>query len=669
MRAGASEEPSEGTRLFEFLEKQAGRILRTWEERVRSIPAAGHLAQPALRDHVPELLARMAEVVHGAPEGGEVSLGDLPDLHAVDRLSAGFDVRAVVRELTVLRQVTLELWQSEAGGDPVERLAEVQRFDAVLDDVITVSLERYAAARQHALLALDRASAAALATAELEPLLASLLRILLEVTPAHAGAFLLASGDELVVRAAEGLWAEALAGARLRGDEGVAGRAAASRAPVDAIDPDDATPLGAALRGTPLRAVYAVPLVAGGDLLGVLCVASASPQAFSAEDAWVIRAVAERTTAVILQADLRARERAAEARTRERERDVARLFTVSQDLLSIVGTDGYPKRVNPAYSRVLGRTEAELLSRPFLDLVHPDDRAAVEAKARDAAAGRPVENFEARLVDGNGHVRWVSFSAAGEPGAEDFAVVGRDITDDRRRAAFERQLIGIVSHDLRNPLSTILTSVAALQRRADELDDRTIRALARIRSACDRSATLISDLLDFTKARMAGGIPIEPEPIDLHVVARDAAEEVHSAFPDRALRYERSGAADGLWDPQRVTQVVSNLVSNAFKYGAPGTPVVVRTTGGDRWVRLEVQNQGTPIDPELFPHMFEPLRQGQRAGPGGERGIGLGLYIVDHIVRAHGGTIDVRSTAAEGTTFLVRLPREPPALVERATRT
>ena len=311
MRAGASGEPSEGTQLFEFLEKQAGRILRTWEERVRSIPAAGRLAEPALRDHVPELLARMAEVVRGAPEGGEVSLGNLPDLHAVDRLSAGFDVRAVVRELAVLRQVTLELWLGEAGGDPTERLAEVQRFDAVLDDVITVSLERYAAARQHALLALDRASAAALATAELEPLLASLLRILLEVTPAHAG--------RSCSRRATGSWC-----ARRRGSGPRRSRArACGWARASPVRPRRRA--RRSTRSTPTTRRRSAPRCAArrsapctrcrssraADLLGVLCVASASPQAFSAEDAWVIRAVAERTTAVILQADLGARERAA----------------------------------------------------------------------------------------------------------------------------------------------------------------------------------------------------------------------------------------------------------------------------------------------------------------------------------------------------------------------
>jgi signal transduction histidine kinase len=199
-------------------------------------------------------------------------------------------------------------------------------------------------------------------------------------------------------------------------------------------------------------------------------------------------------------------------------------------------------------------------------------------------------------------------------------------------------------------------------RRLGELDERTSRAVARIHAAAERASALIRDLLDFTKARTAGGIAITPQPLDLHQQARRVAQEVHAIHPTRALDIQQQGEGEGYWDPARIAQVVENLVSNAFKYGAEDAPVVVRTLGGERWVRLEVHNGGKAIDPALLPHIFEPLRQGAAAGAvGGVTGVGLGLYIVDHIVRAHGGTIDVHSTPSEGTTFIVRLPREPPA--------
>src|SRR6266540_4497722 len=153
-----------------------------------------------------------------------------------------------------------------------------------------------------------------------------------------------------------------------------------------------------------------------------------------------------------------------------------------------------------------------------------------------------------------------------------------------------------------------------------------------------------------TRSRRPGGMAIAPEPMDLHAAVRAAVEEVRASHPDRELRLEQTGDGFGRWDPARLDQVVQNLLSNAFKYGAPDRPVIVRTDCRDDWARIEVTNEGDPIDPALFPHIFEPLRQARRTGGvGGVRGVGLGLYIVDHIVRAHGGTVDVVSTAEQGT--------------------
>jgi signal transduction histidine kinase len=142
----------------------------------------------------------------------------------------------------------------------------------------------------------------------------------------------------------------------------------------------------------------------------------------------------------------------------------------------------------------------------------------------------------------------------------------------------------------------------------------------------------------------------------MHPLVRAVAEEVRASFPDRRIRYEHSGPGIGQWDPSRTAQVVSNLVSNAFRHGAPDAEVVVRSTGGRGGMVLEVHNRGPAIDPALLPQLFEPLRSGRARGGAS---VGLGLYIVDQIVRAHGGEVAVRSSEAEGTTFTVRLPHAP----------
>jgi sigma-B regulation protein RsbU (phosphoserine phosphatase) len=121
---------------------------------------------------------------------------------------------------------------------------------------------------------------------------------------------------------------------------------------------------------------------------------------------------------------------------------------------------------------------------------------------------------------------------------------------------------------------------------------------------------------------------------------------------------ETTGDASGEWDPDRLRQVVANLATNAFKYSAPGTPVTVRTRGEPDYVMLEVHNEGPPIPPEALDHLFEPMQRGKRDDR--KEGLGLGLFIVDQIVRAHGGSIEVSSSAEAGTTFRAWLPRHPP---------
>jgi signal transduction histidine kinase len=142
-------------------------------------------------------------------------------------------------------------------------------------------------------------------------------------------------------------------------------------------------------------------------------------------------------------------------------------------------------------------------------------------------------------------------------------------------------------------------------------------------------------------------------------VIRGLLDELEVAHPTREIAFDQQAAGRGSWDPDRLAQLVSNLVSNALHYSPEGTPVrVTLREEGDR-VRLAVHNAGSPIPPELLPHIFDPFRRGaqeaeaQSAAPG----LGLGLFIAREIAKAHGGTIEVTSDATSGTTFLVSLPR------------
>ena len=224
-----------------------------------------------------------------------------------------------------------------------------------------------------------------------------------------------------------------------------------------------------------------------------------------------------------------------------------------------------------------------------------------------------------------------------------------------QRFDFEQQLIGIVSHDLRNPLNVICLGAASLMGR-DELDERTARVVTRIQMAAERATRMIRDLLDFTQARLGTGIHLELRRAGFHSLTREVLDEVESSYPGRVLRVQSSGDGDGEWDPDRIAQVVQNLVTNALTYSPVGSAVHVETRGEDGAVTLTVHNQGAPIPPDALGRLFKPMSRATSDSDSASRSIGLGLYIVKHIVDAHQGTIEVESSASAGTTFTVRLP-------------
>jgi signal transduction histidine kinase len=251
----------------------------------------------------------------------------------------------------------------------------------------------------------------------------------------------------------------------------------------------------------------------------------------------------------------------------------------------------------------------------------------------------------------------------GEPHECKVAVLFTDITQRkqaeqalRERADFERQLIGIVSHDLRNPLNAILLSATMLLRRQG-LDARQEGTLRRMLDAAERMQRLVRDLLDFTQVRLGQGLPLQREPVELHVLTRKVVDEVLAAHPDRQVEVWAEGEGWAILDADRIAQLLTNLLSNALAYSAPGSPVRVTTREAGEHVVLEVHNLGEPIPPEKLERLFQPLERGTHPSAHSSRSIGLGLFIVDSIVRAHEGRIQVRSTAGEGTTFSVELPR------------
>ncbi|HZX42662.1 MAG TPA: PAS domain-containing sensor histidine kinase, partial [Myxococcaceae bacterium] len=225
---------------------------------------------------------------------------------------------------------------------------------------------------------------------------------------------------------------------------------------------------------------------------------------------------------------------------------------------------------------------------------------------------------------------------------------------------FEQRLLGIVSHDLRNPLSSIRLGIDLLAR--SSLSEQQLRTVSRMARSAERMHQLVAGLLDLTRLRAGQQLPISREASNIHLLVERAVEEVSVADPGR-ITVSAHGDGTGEWDNVRVGQALGNLLGNALQHSPAGSPVRVEVEGGADQIRISIHNGGEPIPAALQESLFEPFRRGVR--PGALDGsVGLGLYIAWHVAQAHGGTIEVASSLEAGTTFRLVLPKgaQPRAL-------
>lgn len=535
-----------------LLRRHQTEIVAAWEREARQRASQSGHARPVLSaGHVGRLIEHMADIAeHAETADSRDRSGQGLDDDPFRDPRQGPEFQAVVSEYAILRRILLRLVGAEMEG-----LApgELEILNGVIDQGIVGAAAAETRARRRTLEALDRLEEAAVAgERDTEKFLPRLLDLLLEVTPAVDSVVVaLLEGDRLRVRAAVGLERELVQSCSYELGEGVLGRAASTRRPVMLhAAAQDPLVRCEGVRTSSTGALYAVPLMHGDQVIGAAQMGSRSAADFSDADKLLFRTMASRAAALITQAQLLARERAA-------------------------------------------RLEAE-------------------------SARRELE----------------------------------------RLGLFREQFLGMIGHDLRNPLGAITMSAQLLQRQGatPPAAARTYRSIV---ANAGRMARMIDDLLDFTRGRLGRGIPIEPAPMDMHMVSRGLLEDLRLSHPGRILRLSAVGDGHGRWDPDRIVQLLSNLVGNALQHGAAGAPIGLCIAGDESSVVVEVNNEGPPIPHDELSHLFEPFRRARNdAGP--REGLGLGLYIVQQIAHAHGGSVDVRSTAETGTTFSVQLPRVPP---------
>jgi two-component system, sensor histidine kinase and response regulator len=369
---------------------------------------------------------------------------------------------------------------------------------------------------------------------------------------------------------------------------------------------------------------------------------------------------------------------------RRAQEELDRFFALSLDMLCVIGVDGYFKRVNPAWELVLGYTEAELLARPYIDLVHPDDREATQFQAGRVADGQEIVHFENRYIHKDGTIRWLLWTSTPFPQQQIVYSAARDITERKaaedtmadqaaRLAQLVKELelakgraedaaetksafLANMSHEIRTPLNAILgMTTLALQ---TKLSTEQQEYLETVKSSADSLLAIVNDILDFSRIE-ARKLDLEHVEFDLREIVGDAAKVLALRAGEKGLELACHITADApdvvLGDPGRLRQVLLNVLGNAVKFTDAGEVVLhvdVETVSPARaTLRFAVTDTGIGIPADKQRAIFQAFTQADSSTTRRFGGTGLGLAIALRLVELMGGRMWVESEVGRGSTF------------------
>jgi len=351
-------------------------------------------------------------------------------------------------------------------------------------------------------------------------------------------------------------------------------------------------------------------------------------------------------------------------RSRTQEQ-LERFFTISQDLLCLAGFDGYLKRVNEAWPRVLGYPASELLAAPYLTFVHAEDREATAAVMEKLAAGEAI-TLESRWRCRDGTYKWLFWNAIAKPEEQIVYAVARD---DTARKTAELQLketlkmrndfVSFVTHQLRTPLTGIKWM---LELASDAGDVQEAASYIRdARESADRLIGLVNDLLNVSRLE-SGKMQVVLERVQLRELTEAVLDDVSTLVREKGHTLVVEAAEtmpDPMLDRQLLHQVVLNLVSNAITYTPPGGKIDIRIGHDAAGLRWSIRDNGIGIPDGAQARLFEKFYRAENALTVDTEGTGLGLYLVRLIVERFGGTIACESKEGAGTLFQFNLPIDP----------
>jgi PAS domain S-box-containing protein len=357
----------------------------------------------------------------------------------------------------------------------------------------------------------------------------------------------------------------------------------------------------------------------------------------------------------------------AEAALRASEEKYRLLVENQTDLVVKVDPEGHFLFVSPSYCRMFGKTEQELLSHHFMPLVHEEDREAT-ARAMEKLYRPPYNAYmeqRALTVHGWRWLAWVDTAVLDENGHIAAIIgVGRDVTLRRQaemalREADRRkdEFLAMLAHELRNPLAPIRNAIHVLRLSQDPTQQQRQREV--IERQVAHMTRLIEDLLDVSRITR-GRIELRMKPLKLADVLTRAVEITLPLIESRHHTLTVQAPPDSLWlraDLDRLAQVVSNLLANAAKYTEEGGTICLEAVRENHQAVIRVRDNGIGVPPELLPHVFELFTQGDHSLDRSRGGLGIGLTLVERLVRLHGGEVEARSAGVgRGSEFIVRLP-------------
>jgi signal transduction histidine kinase len=349
--------------------------------------------------------------------------------------------------------------------------------------------------------------------------------------------------------------------------------------------------------------------------------------------------------------------------------DIAALRDHAKDMLSVIATDlDRPQSEHAQAEKARGESDANTGGGATAAQEHGSGRAesgftiaqmVAEFRALRASVTRlwHVQEPDVASACFDDMVRFNE--AIDQAIAESVGRFSQAVTQTQER------FLAILSHDLRTPLGAVLTATRFMLD-TGELAEPNRTLIQRVASSARRMNQMVLDLVEFTRTRLGDTIPVVRGEMDARRLAHDVVLEIGASYPGSRVQLETSGDLRGEWDGERLSQALTNLVANAVQHGVPHAPVKVSATGRGDEILIAIHNDGPPIPAGDRATIFDAGTRGGVA-PTDRRHAGLGLYIVDRIVSAHGGTIDVHSTQDEGTTFTLRLPRRGAAPADRRT--